>query len=360
MKKFLTSLSLAFAIIVFAVPTVFASDIYDDRVVFGDSFTLKDGDIIDGDLVVFGGSATIEDGSVVTGDVVIFGGSVNVGGHINGDLVIFGGGGSLLETAEIDGDLATIGGGMSREVGATVHGIETFGIPSNIPDFSGVEFTPEARFDFEHPEFSGRSRISRLLEDTVSALIWSIGMGLIALLAFLFIPDHLERVGQATLISPVASGGLGLVTLLLAPFVMLILTITVIFIPLTIFGMIVLAVAVLLGWLALGSLVGQRMMAASIMRGASPAIAAGLGVFVLTLVFRTLQLAPGVGFVFSIFGGLLLSAGLGAVVLTRFGSRIYRQPSTSFATATAAAPATPEPADLPDSVGAEDEPDDDE
>ncbi|MEK7278712.1 MAG: hypothetical protein AAB427_15280, partial [Chloroflexota bacterium] len=51
--------------------TVFASDIYDDIVIFGDDFTLASGQTIDGDLIVFGGNAVIEQGAVVTKGVVV-------------------------------------------------------------------------------------------------------------------------------------------------------------------------------------------------------------------------------------------------------------------------------------------------
>jgi len=52
----------------------------DGRVIFGQSFTLKSGEVLDGDLVVFGGEATIEENASVKGNVVIIGGSLVMDG----------------------------------------------------------------------------------------------------------------------------------------------------------------------------------------------------------------------------------------------------------------------------------------
>ena len=313
MKSPLAGLTIALLLTLVIVPPAWASGIYDDRVIFGGNFTLEDGETIDGDLVVFGGNAVVEEGATVTGDIVIFGGAIDIGGQVNGSIVIFGGSGSLEDTAEIDGDLVSIGGGISKATGAIVHGGESYGYPT----------APDSDFVRDPARALTRSRVSGMFGDVFDALVWSVGLGLMALLAFLFIPEQLNRVAHATTVRPLAAGGLGIVTIILAPLVAFVLTITVIFIPLTVLGMIVFGIALLFSWLAIGSLVGQRMLAASVVRGTSPAVAAAIGVFVLTLVFRILQLAPGFGFLFTAFGGLVLSAGLGAVIMTRFGSRSY-------------------------------------
>jgi len=57
--------------------------------VFGQSFTLKNGQTMNGDLMIFGGSATIEKGATVNGNIVVFGGSLTIDGVINRDVVIF-------------------------------------------------------------------------------------------------------------------------------------------------------------------------------------------------------------------------------------------------------------------------------
>jgi hypothetical protein len=79
----------------------------------------------------------------------------------------------------------------------------------------------------------------------------------------------------------------------------------------------VFAAACVLGWLALGMEVGVRI--SQMFKGEWPLpLAAGLGVFILNLV------AQGVGFIPCIGGmlsGLVGFIGLGAVLMTRFGTR---------------------------------------
>src|SRR5512136_3108837 len=72
-----------------------ASGAFEGQVVFGQSFTLKSGDSLNGDLLVFGGSATIEEGATVNGSVVLFGGNLTVNGTVNGDVAVTGGTASL-------------------------------------------------------------------------------------------------------------------------------------------------------------------------------------------------------------------------------------------------------------------------
>ncbi|MBE3040075.1 MAG: hypothetical protein IMZ62_14855, partial [Chloroflexi bacterium] len=46
---------------------------FDGQVIFGQSYTLKNGETLSGDLLVFGGTATLEEGGTVNGNVVLFG-----------------------------------------------------------------------------------------------------------------------------------------------------------------------------------------------------------------------------------------------------------------------------------------------
>ena len=77
--------------------TVFASDIYEDKIIFGDDFTLANGQTINGNLIVFGGNVTIEKGATVTENVIVFGGNVQIAGDVKEDVVIFGGNADLLK-----------------------------------------------------------------------------------------------------------------------------------------------------------------------------------------------------------------------------------------------------------------------
>jgi len=51
-----------------------------DEVIFGDSYTLPAGQVLDGNLIVFGGNVHIEAGATVSENLVVFGGNVDVAG----------------------------------------------------------------------------------------------------------------------------------------------------------------------------------------------------------------------------------------------------------------------------------------
>ena len=76
-------------------------------------------------------------------------------------------------------------------------------------------------------------------------------------------------------------------------------------------------VAALFGWLAIGIVIGERLMPNLTSQAVSPFWTAALGAGLLTLLSDLLGLVPCVGWV----GGFLVTcAGLGAVALTRFGT----------------------------------------
>ncbi|MEK9162511.1 MAG: hypothetical protein AAB261_04365, partial [Chloroflexota bacterium] len=126
-NKISIALLSALALTFLLTGTVFASDIYEDKIIFGDDFTLANGQTVNGNLIVFGGNVTIEKGATVTENVIVFGGNVQIAGDVKEDVVIFGGNADLLSTAVINGRLVTTGGNISRKDGATVKGGETQG-----------------------------------------------------------------------------------------------------------------------------------------------------------------------------------------------------------------------------------------
>jgi hypothetical protein len=81
-----------------------------------------------------------------------------------------------------------------------------------------------------------------------------------------------------------------------------------------------LVAAVLFGWVALGAIVGARLAPALKLGDLSPAVTGALGTFALTITVEILRLVPCLGPLLAIG---LASLGLGAVVLTRFGTQPY-------------------------------------
>jgi len=147
----------------------------------------------------------------------------------------------------------------------------------------------------------------------------------LAMLVVVFLKPQMENVSQAIVSQPVMSGGVGLLTVFGGPIsivvVALIMIITLILIPVAAIVVFAGAMAIALAWLfgiiALGNEVGERF-TQSINQSWAPAFTAGFGTFLLMLVGGAIGQIPCVGWLFVVLVGLV---GIGAAVLTRFGTR---------------------------------------
>jgi len=298
--------------------------------VFGQSFTLTNGQTMNGDLMVFGGSATIEKGATVNGNVVVFGGSLTIDGVINRDVVIFGGTATLGATAHIYGNLSTLGSTLDRSEGSLVDGQVNNG---NIHFGNGENGTIPPIVTPSNPFASFMHfAVNPFLGWVANVLGQSVTLALLAMLLMLFMAQRADRVAHAIIVQPLTASGLGLLTLVAVPVILVtlamlsILIITlVITIPLMVIVSMALGMAILFGWIAVGYEVGQRFTKA-IHQEWHPAFSAGLGTFVLTLIAAGLTNIPVLSCVGWLVPFLLSMAALGAVVMTRFGTQTVLAP----------------------------------
>ncbi len=311
----------------------YASNAEQGQVVFGGSFTLDSGEKLNGDLVIFGGTVLLEEGSIVNGDVLMFGGSANVMGEIDGNLALLGGGANLGPSAVITGDVVTLGGNVNRAVGAVVEGEfltsegAYFPFAFDLPNFlefgDGIQIDPF--FDFDP---FGRSSIGPVFSP-ITNILWfvlrSLLVAALAILVVLFWPNAAGRTGSAAVSQPLISGGLGCLTFIVVPVLIVLLAITIIGLPLSFLTVVALVIAVVFGWIAIGVEIGQRMVEAFDWN-LHPAASAGIGTLVVSFVVGGIGLVPCIGWLAPLLVG---SAGLGAVILTRFGSREYAPASAS-------------------------------
>jgi hypothetical protein len=148
--------------------------------------------------------------------------------------------------------------------------------------------------------------------------LWTLG----AMLAAMFISPQLARISQTALSQPLISGGLGLLTIIILPIILVLLAITICLIPAALIGAFVLILAWIYGMIALGLEVGKRISTA-FKKEWHPAITAGLGTLLLMTVLNMMQsIVPCVGWIPKALVGFL---GLGAVLLTQFGTITYNQ-----------------------------------
>ena len=298
-----------------------ANGVSEGQVIFGQSFTLKSGETMNGDLLVFGGSATIETGATVTGSVVLFGGNLTVNGTVNGDVAVTGGTASLGAAAHISGNMTTVAASLDRADGSRVDGqiYNTAtswignGVNSNLPQPSIPAVPPIPKINFD-PFFSVMNGFGQ-----------SVGIAVLAMLVMLFLAPHADRVAHAILAQPLTAGGLGLLTVVVAPIAIVLSVVTLILIPLAPIIVIALVVAGVFGWIAVGYEIGQRFTKA-IHQNWHPAFSAGLGTFALTLVAKILTGIPVLNCVGWLVPFLLGMAALGAVLMTRFGTLTVTAP----------------------------------
>ena len=312
MKRFIaTSLTVVF--IALAIPvTAFAGGFEDGRVVFGTNYILESGETLDGDLAVIGGSATLEEGSLVTGSVFLVGGSVFAAGEIEGDLAIVGGNASFGSNAVVGGDLVTFGGSVNRG---------TAKIEGDFIDGKALNFPMDFRFaDWDNNQLVRLSSYRYSFFGNVLAYLFkSLLLAALAVLVMMFLPKNTQLVADTVVSQPVLAGALGLLTAFVAPILFILLLITICFSVVGILGAVVLGAAWVLGMIAMGLEVGNRLSKAT-NQEFQPVVAAGLGTLILGLVVFGIGLIDCVGWVAPFLVGII---GTGAVLMTRFGRQEY-------------------------------------
>ena len=309
MKPIIRITALLVLLVVLALPsTVFAKGLADDKVVFGGTYTLESGEVLDGDLGILGGVVVLEEDSIVAGDIVQFGGSLEVSGEVQGDIVAFGGTVDLTDSAIVARNVVSLGGSVDQAAGTQLRG--------NLVENPGAIMAPDLVQDFRMPVIRlGVSPVFNFAWLLARAILWAA----LAILVVLFLPTQTERVAHTASGQPFVSGGLGLLTAVLLPPVMLLLIITICLIPVSILLGITVAVTWAFGLISLGYVVGKRL-ADMAKQEWAPALAAALGTFILMLVVNGIGMIPCVGGIVQLLVG---AVGLGAVLLTRFGTQPY-------------------------------------
>jgi hypothetical protein len=260
----------------------------------------------------------------VNGNVVLFGGSLVVNGEVSGDVAVTGGSVTLGTSAHIHGNLTTVSASLERTEGSQIDG-EIFNTATSwvfnsdnvvpvVPDVPAVPVVPAIKFDFQP------------LISVLNAFGQSLAIAVLAMLIMLFLAPNADRVAHAVIAQPLTAGGLGLLTVIVAPITLLLLTFTLILIPVVAVAVVILFVAAVFGWIAIGYEIGQRFTTA-IHQNWHPAFSAGVGVFTLTLVANALTGIPVLNCVGWLVPFLLGLAGLGAVIMTRLGTQSVVAPA---------------------------------
>lgn len=269
------------------------------------------------DVVRVGQNIRIDADEDVAGDVVAVGGSIEVLGRVSGDVVSVGGSIKLHEGAVVNGEAVAVGGVVEQEEGSEIRGeVVSLGM--------GIPFFPHSNFSYLRVKPSFVQRTITL----AIGLAVLIGLNLLFVLLF---GTQVGRIAGAIRRDGLKSGLVGLLAMAATPPAMFLLTVTVIGIPAAALLAILLFLGFMFGLVGASVATGSRLVGD---RTAEPSrfLAASLGLLALVAVFvggRVVMWAGAPGLLawfVVIFGVLLLASaaimGLGAVVLTRFGSRI--------------------------------------
>lgn len=259
---------------------------------FGSTVVVDSSEVICSDLTSFGGTVVIR--GIVQGNVVSFGGDVVIAGVVNGNISVYGGNITLQNSAYVNGDVHLCGGQSNLDKAAQLHG-SVLGCTTSVAEFMFSDEGPNLRL--------------------VSILTWVV----LGFLLTSLLPEHVMLVRTTVQNRMRRSLVLGLLSMLLAPAVITVLVALIIALPLALLVAVGIIAAWALGTVAVGWLVGDY-----IMRHVAPQhntrpmqVVVGLTVLVLA------ESLPYIGWLISIGVGLV---GLGAVFLSRFGTRLYSPP----------------------------------
>lgn len=313
MKRMVRLVLLTLVLLALAAVPAFADD--GGQIITGRNAVVTADDPVLGYLVVLGGNAEVRAGGVVGGDLTVLGGNVDCAGTINGDIFVMGGNVSLQSTAVVNGDVSTMGGELSRAAGAQVSG-------STSQDWSTVF----GNFDF--PQITSTEQPWNWrwggsgVWDIVSGFLGKLLAVVLAVVAAVVLPNHVQRTRHAVVTAPWASLGVGFLALIVAVVLggLLLITICLSFLG----GLIWLVVWLvgILGLAALGHDLGERLLKAFGAKSITPALAVLMGAFVLMM----LTYLP------CCIGGLvwlvIASLGIGAAILSRLGTVDYTPGTT--------------------------------
>jgi hypothetical protein len=275
-----------------------------NQLFIGKSFTLDSGKIIRGDIVGIGTDLTLKPGSLVEGNILLIGSSLEAGGIIKGDLNLFAGNSHLVKSAILNGSINQVFHHVVIDHDAQVSGeINSFSFPgfpteqiSSIVSTAAKWFSPDRWF----------------LWDFSRTLV----LGVLALLTVILLKKPALRVQTQIQTQPVISWGAGIFIALATPILSVILIITICLLPIGLVLFIASGLAFLFGWLAVGIVIG-KLVQQWLRTQWSDEMQAFLGSLLFGLITSVIGWIPCIGWIFNFMVGCI---GLGAVIITRFGT----------------------------------------
>jgi hypothetical protein len=249
-------------------------------------------------VVKIGSDVTIEEGTKVQ-NVLAIGGQVTVDGVVENNIVALGGSVVLTRTAVVRGNVFALGGIIVRGRGAEVHG--------NVTEINADDIS-SAIANALSEEWEGWSWIFAI----VSVAIF-LGILLLTVLTVFLIPKPVRLIATAVREKPFKVTIWGLAGLVLVVPLAVLLAVSVVGIVLIPLEMAIVLCAILIGFISVSQLVGQRLFTILKRQDQSLMRETIWGLIILWLI----GWIPYVGWMIKVCAIVL---GLGSVLLTRFGT----------------------------------------
>jgi hypothetical protein len=285
------------------------------------TYRLKDGDLREGDQVVMAYGADLQAHSVVTGDVTVTAKRVDLDAEIDGDVIVVADTLDIGASAVVTGDVVACVNTLKRNGEARIDGE----LRRECVDNDSVSVAEIVDSGWKVWRDSVFFRLSTLLAGTLL-------FGAFAALGTVLIPRRLVRMSESVQQDPLASGGIGLLTFVVAVGLTLIyglslrLVVPLVLLPVVVLVWVVLIVLSLVGWVALAAPFGVFLFRLVRVDSVPHMITAAVGGMFLALLLRgwsVFWVNSWIGLLASIVVG---AVGLGAVLLTRAGAQPYMRP----------------------------------
>ena len=286
------------------------------------TFTLGNGEQREGDQVIFANNAYMRPDSVIEGSATLVANHVEVEGRVSGDLVVIANDFVLADTAQINGDLSVCAKTFDQAPNAQIDG----SLKRECSEGDRVTVNSAVESGASGWRGSFLFRFGGFLTGTLF-------FGGLAALATAIFPQRLGRIATSIRQSPGLMGGIGCLTVVVAVglsvvyALSLFLVLPVILLPFAILGWLALALLAVVGWFALASIAGDAVLRRMGVTERTPMVVAAVGGIALGLLVNVWSLFWFTGWIGGLVSAVLGSVGLGAVMLTRFGSQTYpREP----------------------------------
>lgn len=288
-------LLLLFIFFAFLLAACDGRGVYSGKLILDGDVTVQPGQVEAAEILLLNGTLTVAESARLEGDVYQFLGDLTINGEVDGNVLQFGGNLALGPQAIIRGDLTLSGDLLS-------------GTPEQVVDGEVI------RSDVGAPVNQLNTSLNRLSQG-LRLLIELLGLSLLAYGLVGAFPVHFNHIQGALGKHFIVSLAMGLLAGLVGLSLAVQMIFTVVLIPVALLLLLLFAVAIVLGWIGFGVLVGGWLVQRWNIEW-TPPVKAGVGTLLFTLLFRLANWLPLIGGTLSL---LFIVTALGAVFLTRFG-----------------------------------------